>query len=351
MSEDITFKPSFWGYLQPSEWVNFVFNVPVALILLILNVPIIIIISLVIWRRDGRPVFYAGNRLGRNKKIFKMYKFRTLSTDASDKLGPELLGQNHQFITRTGRFLRDTKLDELPQLWNIVKRDMDLVGFRPTRPDLYEKVCKDINGYDRRFKIRPGLIGFSQLYTPHSGPKRFHSYIDNQLLKKKEHFIWSIYLLGIASLLVFCRIVCHSLNQFFTTFIPQKIMRKYKEKRAFKRVPIKLSQVFLTSNPDKSKEKYIGSIRDINPEAFLLRSNVPRLEDSLPAILKLQVDARKIGRLKHKTKTAYCEGQLFRQTQVDDDTWDYVIMFNPTTPLNFYLINQYFLRESLMHYN
>ena len=146
-----------------------------SLALIIVAFPAFLLIALLITLQDRGPVFYRGIRLGRHKEPFYMYKFRTMVPDAERMIGAEIFSRSLEsgtnILTWSGRFLRETRLDELPQLFNTLKGDMDLLGPRPLRPAVYEKFCSRIKGFDRRFDVRPGLFGFSQLFTPHSSPK------------------------------------------------------------------------------------------------------------------------------------------------------------------------------------
>ncbi len=116
---------------------------------------------------SGGPVLYRGPRVGRGGHIFTMYKFRTLRVDAERRLGrtygPELTQRTAGEQTRIGRLLRATKLDELPQLVNVVHGDMSVVGPRPIRPAFFEELCETIPAYWQRLVVRPGLTGFAQL--------------------------------------------------------------------------------------------------------------------------------------------------------------------------------------------
>jgi lipopolysaccharide/colanic/teichoic acid biosynthesis glycosyltransferase len=116
---------------------------------------------------SGRPVLYRGARVGRAGTVFCMYKFRTLRPDAEERLGPylgaELTQRTEGELTRTGRLLRTLKLDELPQLYNVLRGDMSLVGPRPIRPPFFVELCAEIPGYWQRLVVRPGVSGLAQL--------------------------------------------------------------------------------------------------------------------------------------------------------------------------------------------
>jgi lipopolysaccharide/colanic/teichoic acid biosynthesis glycosyltransferase len=115
----------------------------------------------------GRPIVYRGPRVGRGGVIFEMYKLRTLKPDAHVRLdplyGPELTARTEAETTRVGHLLRRLKFDELPQVWNVLRGDMSMVGPRPIRPTFFEELCLEIPAYWQRLVVRPGLTGLAQL--------------------------------------------------------------------------------------------------------------------------------------------------------------------------------------------
>jgi lipopolysaccharide/colanic/teichoic acid biosynthesis glycosyltransferase len=115
----------------------------------------------------GRPVLYRGPRVGLRGEVFAMYKLRTLRPDAEQRLGPlygdELTRRTDEELTPAGRLLRRLKLDELPQLWNVLRGEMSLVGPRPIRPTFFEELCETIPAYWQRLVVRPGITGLAQL--------------------------------------------------------------------------------------------------------------------------------------------------------------------------------------------
>jgi lipopolysaccharide/colanic/teichoic acid biosynthesis glycosyltransferase len=135
--------------------------------LLALTAPVVGTLMLLILLTSGRPVLYRGLRVGRAGTMFTMYKLRTLRPDAEVRLGPyqasALDQRTGEELTRVGRWLRSMHLDELPQLWNVVRGDMSLVGPRPIRPVFFEQLCEEIPQYWQRLVVRPGLTGFAQL--------------------------------------------------------------------------------------------------------------------------------------------------------------------------------------------
>lgn len=160
----------YGGYSKLSGIVIPLFNKILASLFLIIGLPVFLIIALIIKLKYGGPVFYKGIRLGMHKKPYVMYKFRTLPVGAQAILGAKEFSLKEFRLPWFSRFLRDSRLDELPQLFNILKGEMDFLGPRPLRPEIYEAYCKHIPNYDVRFLVRPGLIGFSQLCTPPQCP-------------------------------------------------------------------------------------------------------------------------------------------------------------------------------------
>jgi lipopolysaccharide/colanic/teichoic acid biosynthesis glycosyltransferase len=136
-----------------------------ASILLVLS-PLLALTAAAISLSSGRPVFYHGARVGRAGALFRMYKFRTLKPDAEDRLGPylgeELSRRTELEVTRVGRALRAIHLDEVPQLWNVLRGDMAVVGPRPIRPAFFTELCAEIPQYWQRLVVRPGVTGFAQ---------------------------------------------------------------------------------------------------------------------------------------------------------------------------------------------
>jgi lipopolysaccharide/colanic/teichoic acid biosynthesis glycosyltransferase len=136
------------------------------LFLLIAAIPILVI-ALAILATSGRPVLYRGQRVGRGGSFYTMLKFRTLRPGAEERLGPflgpELVEKTREERTRIGGWLRATQLDELPQLWNVLRGDMSLVGPRPIRPIFFEQLASELPAYWQRLVVRPGLTGFAQV--------------------------------------------------------------------------------------------------------------------------------------------------------------------------------------------
>jgi sugar transferase (PEP-CTERM system associated) len=135
----------------------------IALALLLIILPIIPLIALAIKLSSPGPVMYKQKRVGRRGWIFHCYKFRTMRQDAEADTGPTWAGDDDPRITSVGRFLRKARLDEIPQLWNVLKGDMGFIGPRPERPEFVEWLTQEIPYYPLRHTIRPGLTGWAQV--------------------------------------------------------------------------------------------------------------------------------------------------------------------------------------------
>jgi lipopolysaccharide/colanic/teichoic acid biosynthesis glycosyltransferase len=144
-----------------------VLDVVLSLVLLLVSLPLQLLIALAILIGDGRPVLYRGERVGRAGRFFTINKFRTLRRGAEERLGPflgpELVERTRGEYTHVGRWLKASQLDELPQLWNVLRGDMSLVGPRPIRPRFFAELTTDIPAYWQRLVVQPGLTGFAQM--------------------------------------------------------------------------------------------------------------------------------------------------------------------------------------------
>ncbi|MEX0993542.1 MAG: sugar transferase [Solirubrobacterales bacterium] len=142
-------------------------DVALSSVALVLLSPFLALAAVAILVTSGRGVLYRGRRVGRGGGIYTMYKFRTLKSGAEGRIGQyygsELTEQTTLEQTRLGRVLRFLHLDEIPQLWNVLRGDMSIVGPRPIRPTFFEELCVEIPQYWQRLVVRPGITGFAQL--------------------------------------------------------------------------------------------------------------------------------------------------------------------------------------------
>jgi lipopolysaccharide/colanic/teichoic acid biosynthesis glycosyltransferase len=139
-------------------------DVAVAASALVLLSPIFLLIALAVRLTDGGSVLYRQTRVGLRGRLFTILKFRTMQEDAERHLGPIWAVPGDPRCTPIGYYLRRFGLDELPQLWNVLRGDMSLAGPRPERPEFTHRFGKDYPNYDLRHSVRPGLTGYAQIH-------------------------------------------------------------------------------------------------------------------------------------------------------------------------------------------
>jgi lipopolysaccharide/colanic/teichoic acid biosynthesis glycosyltransferase len=155
------------------------FDAAVAGVGLVASLPLWAVIAAAVKLEDGGPVFFSQERAGQHGRVFRVYKFRSMIPDAEAVVGARQARDGDDRITRVGRWLRATAMDELPQLWSIFRGDMSFVGPRALRPGEIEVVgdgrlvaLEDVDGYAARSGVVPGLTGVAQIYAPRDVPRR-----------------------------------------------------------------------------------------------------------------------------------------------------------------------------------
>lgn len=139
-----------------------ILDILLSLLGLTIGIPLIIIFGVLVKLEDGGPIIYKQERLGKDGKIFNLYKVRSMRIDA-EKFGIQWAQNNDPRVLRIGRFIRKTRIDEIPQLFNILKGDMSIVGPRPERPMFTMQFNEDIDGFVNRLSVKPGLTGLAQV--------------------------------------------------------------------------------------------------------------------------------------------------------------------------------------------
>jgi lipopolysaccharide/colanic/teichoic acid biosynthesis glycosyltransferase len=134
--------------------------------------PILVIVAIAIKIDSPGPLFFRQERMGRHGRIFKIIKFRTMVRDAEKYTGPVLATRNDTRVTRVGRVIRHLRIDEIPQMLNVVSGNMALVGPRPERPEIYDGIVKDWPEFFTRLEVKPGITGLAQIRGDyHTNPR------------------------------------------------------------------------------------------------------------------------------------------------------------------------------------
>jgi lipopolysaccharide/colanic/teichoic acid biosynthesis glycosyltransferase len=163
---------------------------------LVASLPLWAVIAAAIKIEDGGPIFYGQERVGRGGRVFKVWKFRSMIPDAEARVGALQASEHDPRVTRVGRVLRATAMDELPQLWSIFRGDMSFVGPRALRPgeievrgDGREEALEDVPGFAERCAVPPGLTGVAQIYAPRDIPRRQKFRYDRAYIRRRSFWL------------------------------------------------------------------------------------------------------------------------------------------------------------------
>jgi lipopolysaccharide/colanic/teichoic acid biosynthesis glycosyltransferase len=161
---------------------------------LLVSLPLWLFAAAAIKLEDGGPVFFSQERVGQGGRVFRVYKFRSMIPDAEAVVGALQAREADPRITRVGRWLRATAMDELPQLWSIFRGDMSFVGPRALRPGEIEVVgdgrheqLEAVPGFEDRCRVQPGLTGVAQIFAPRDIPRR-HKFRYDRIYIRRQSF-------------------------------------------------------------------------------------------------------------------------------------------------------------------
>lgn len=188
------------------------YNFLIAAALIVMVAPLLLVITAALLLTQGWKVFYRGDRIGLDQNTFRIIKFRTLDgAKAAEITSDRVLADGTGIETPLGKFLRDTRLDELPQLFNVLIGDMNMCGPRPVRPEMAELYRARIPCFDVRFEVKPGLVGHSQAFMSHGTSELIRERYNAMLCRAPVSYVHEVALLGLVGACVLAR--------GFTTFI------------------------------------------------------------------------------------------------------------------------------------
>lgn len=324
------------GYRVKSPIIYRLWNFSISFFLLLLTLPLFIVISILLLATQGTNIFYSGPRYGKNRKIYQMYKFRTLATNAAELTRDRLMTTRTNLETPLGKVLRRTRLDELPQLYNVLRGDMNLVGPRPVRPEMFTLISKDVANYSIRFETKPGLVGVAQSLLPHSAPKILRHRLNVILLKREVSLCRELFFLfrnGLAVLQTVAEVLLERILHVKAGY--------FHNRRNADRSTTREAEVALH---DTSGILALGTISDINDEAFSFLTTQKLNNGSFKAIISLK-NRRKIS--------VICEinSQPAEQPEPGSDGSHfrrYVAFFRYQNALETYRIEHHLLQKALI---
>lgn len=299
------------------------------------------------YNRGTGSFFYKGERLGKKKKPFHMYKIRTLKEIAEQQFSEDILTPGSGLELNFGKFLRATRLDELPQLYNILKGEMRFIGPRPLRPAIYHANCRFIPGYDLRFSVKPGLFGYSQILTPHTAPKRVRAFIDNRFISQQHRFLFDLFFIAWAVAALMLNLIRESaftLREYCRIVTRRGVFRDRRKLRRISGQGIGFSfndPTFATTLP------YNAKVLSLNNDAVALASDILLYQNQ-----KIY-GTLEVWTPEGKAKRVQCKAFLYKKRPYDDVDalpWFYVLFYLPISDVNRYILGQYILKQSISQY-
>jgi lipopolysaccharide/colanic/teichoic acid biosynthesis glycosyltransferase len=316
------------GYRVENEAWHRAWNVGFAIAILIFVLPLMLVITGVLVVTQGNP-FYRGVRLGRGGRQFNIYKFRTLVPAAATATADRVLPADGSLTTPLGGFLRDVRLDELPQLINVIRGDMNICGPRPVRPAIAFICAQQIPNYNVRYRVRPGMIGHPQVFMSHGTPKRIRSAYHWLLLKRPASILGELSLVAITGLSLLAK-------------LGRKVVRRARRLVVGRTVLAPAcppgAKIALESGDQERHEARITRITD----RFVYFECPVVLDDQ--AVLKARVSCRIRGG--SKWRHARIAGDLKRVRQLaPSGGFLYVLKFEPQSDYSRHIVLSYFLRR------
>jgi len=313
-----------------------------AFLMIVCLSPLLVLIAALVVVVQGRPVFYSGARIGRHGRSFNIKKFRTLALDAENRLQGTVLGARSNLETPLGRYLRVTRIDELPQLWNIAAGEMSFFGPRPTRLAVLLEQGGSLAGVLAAPPFKPGLIGPVQLYMPHGASKRIR-----YAFLRRVYVTSDIHKLSQLGLAVLCASAM-SLKVF-------EVSREYVARVGRTRSTADRRQSFRIAPPRPVKVyvgdgsrgmTYVGKVLDIDDHAFSVRDEDEQIQPGQQ--IDLVVRAKKSGRW----RTYHAYGRVTSVASIppvcSNGDSRRLVFFDHVSDAGQYVVERYILRKSIL---
>lgn len=340
------------GYRVTNEPLYRLWNLALLAVIGSAAVPVMGAIYIMLRLTQRSPIFYKGIRLGRDRKPFIIYKYRTLASCAERRTQTCVLPPQSGLETRIGKFLRDSRLDELPQLFNVLRGDMNFFGPRPVRRVIARQARRTIACYDRRFSVKPGLVGYAQLFMTHRTPKAIRARLNAYFCKRKACFWKEPFIMALTVWGMVRKGVEIISKQSYRRI--QAVVRRHRDSSAaFAHVD--LDRIVNNLAMRKTSLEYVctekGHVNcimlSINHEAFALLAPVPLGAGNGTFLLQ-----RDIKRTRKKMITAKCKGDLVRiDKSVMEPRFSYMYSayYEPLNDFDAYVIDKFFLGNSILN--
>ena len=304
--------------------------------------PLLLLVTATVLVVQGRPVFYNGERVGRLGRSFNIKKFRTLSPDAENRLRGTVLGARSNLETPLGRYLRVTRLDELPQLWNIAAGEMSFFGPRPARRAVLMEQGGSLAGVLAAPPFKPGLIGPVQLYMPHGASKRIR-----YAFLRRIYVTSDIHKLSQLGLAVLCAsAMCLKVLEVSRDYVARlgRTRSTSDRRQSFRVAPRRPVKVYVGGAPGSMT--YVGKVLDIDDHAFSLNLEGEQIHPGQQ--IDLVVRAKKSGRW----RTYHAYGRVTSVASIpqvcNDGDSRRLVFFDHVSDAGQYVVERYILRKSIL---
>jgi len=341
-------RTPFWlfflksGYGVESETAYRIWNLVLVVPLFIVTLPLTLTIPILLFMTQPRPVFYKGERLGKNRRTFHILKFRTLD-EAQSVTKNSVLPKRSNLETPLGKYLRASRLDELPQLINILCGDMNLIGPRPVRADIAQELSATILDYDLRFKVKPGLFGYTQVVMPHATSKRLRGLFNAKLVRQPAYIWKEPFVLGFM-----IWVLMMNATSELAGLVHEALQRGARAER--RNAPRKHLKQTTVSVHTKGFPFSVGRLRDINDESFTFFSTEDVAGRELTFVLRRAFEGRRRSRFAlcwgtaRPIKSAEHNGRSRGSREAGTL---YMVNYLPVSNLHAYFIDKYFLENAI----